>query len=108
MPNSTGAWRRGAGLFCLLAAVVLLVCGLTVLKPRLHGVWFLLYWFSCFFFTFAAMVIAVVDVWAVRRQGLEAQRELYDQTLADLEADPERKPEDPRRPPRRSEEPPVG
>jgi len=42
--------------------------GQTILLPYLQGIVFLLYWFLCFAFTFAAIFIACLDLRAVLRR----------------------------------------
>lgn len=85
MGNSADALRRWLGAFCLAVAFGMLIWGETVLKPFLKGVGFLLYWFTCFIFTFSAIVIALLDVRAVRRRVQSEQRDLIERTLHDAE-----------------------
>ena len=85
MLDSADAWRRGLGSFCLVVAVGMLIWGQAVLKPHLDGVAFLLYWFACFAFTIAAIVIALLDVRALRRRNRDEQRKLIQQTLEQVE-----------------------
>jgi len=77
--------RRWLGLFCLTVAACLLTWGLIVLPSRLDGVWFVLYWAACFLFTCAAIVIALIDMRAVRRQIRLEQETLLKDTLEDIE-----------------------
>ena len=85
MGNSADALRRWLGAFCLAVAFALLIWGETVLKPFLKGFGFFLYWFACFIFTFSAIVIALLDVRAVRRRVQSEQRDLVERTLHDIE-----------------------
>ena len=85
MGDSADAMRRWLGAFCLAVAFATLVWGETILKPLLHGVLFLIYWFVCFLFTCSAIVIALLDVRAVRRRVRAERRELLERTLQDLE-----------------------
>ena len=85
MGNSADALRRWLGAFCLAVAFALLIWGETVLKPFLKGFGFVLYWFACFIFTFSAIVIALLDVRAVRRRVQSEQRDLVERTLQDIE-----------------------
>ena len=85
MGDSADAMRRWLGAFCLAVAFATLVWGETILKPLLHGALFLIYWIICFLFTCSAIVIALLDVRAVRRRVRAEQRELIERTLEDLE-----------------------
>jgi uncharacterized membrane protein (DUF106 family) len=85
MANPRDAWRRWLGLFCLAVAAGLLIWGQTVLKPHLSGLGFMLYWGVCFLFTFAAIVIALIDMRMVRQHILEERKELLQRTLEEIE-----------------------
>src|SRR6266700_3273309 len=77
--------RRILGIAFLLLSAGLLLSGLTVLKPKLDGAAFLVFWFACFLFTVAAMMIALMDLQAIRRQALEETRCDFERSLADVE-----------------------
>lgn len=83
--------RRGFGAVCLLAAIGMLVAGETVLDGKLAPLAFLLYWLGCTMFTGLAIVAAVADVRAVRREMRDEQRALIAATLknAETKAPPE-------------------
>jgi membrane protein implicated in regulation of membrane protease activity len=81
------ARRRWFGALVLLAALGMLIGGETVLKGKLGGLGFMFYWLACLAFTCLAIVIAVLDARALRRQIHEAQHELFDATLKQIEAD---------------------
>jgi hypothetical protein len=85
MANSADALRRWLGAFCLAVAAGMLIWGQTVLLPYLHGIGFIVYWLVCFLFTLASIVIALLDVWAVRRRIRNEQVELVQQTLKEIE-----------------------
>ena len=85
MGDSADAMRRWLGAFCLAVAFATLVWGETILKPLLHGALFLIYWFTSFLFTCSAIVIALLDVRAVRRRTRAERRELVERTLRDLD-----------------------
>src|SRR2546426_1002906 len=85
MSNSADALRRWLGAFCLAVAAGMLIWGQTILLPYLQGIVFLLYWFLCFAFTFAAIFIACLDLRAVLRRIRNEQAELIQRTLAELE-----------------------
>lgn len=85
MPNSAEAMRRWFGLFFLALAFGLLIWGQTVLRDRLKGVSFLIYWGCCFFFTLAAIVTALIDVRATRKQSQKEHENLVQRTLDEME-----------------------
>jgi len=83
--DSADALRRWLGLFCLTVAAGMLIWGQTLLKPYLQGIGFLIYWSLCFFFTFGAIVIALLDIRAMRRRTRREQQELLRRALEDVE-----------------------
>ena len=85
MSNSADALRRWLGLFCLAVAAGLLIWGQTILKPVLEGMAFILYWGICFFFTFGAILIAILDMRAVRQRTRKEQQELLQKTLEKID-----------------------
>jgi hypothetical protein len=92
MPNSADALRRWLGLLFLALAFGLLVWGQTVLRDRLKGMAFLIYWGCCFLFTFAAIVTALLDVRATRRRAREEHDHLLKRTLDEIENDSDENP----------------
>jgi hypothetical protein len=76
----------------------MVISGLTILKNSLDGIAFLLYWLVCFLFTFAAIIVALIDLRAVRRQTREDTQELFEKTLGDLEPQQDEKPAGPKEP----------
>jgi hypothetical protein len=88
MPNSADAMRRWFGLFFLAISFGFLVWGQTVLRDRLTGVAFLVYWFFCFLFTMAAIVTALLDMRATRKRARQEQEDLIQRTLHELDSDP--------------------
>jgi hypothetical protein len=89
MPDSAEARRRWFGLFFLVAAAGLLVWGQTILRPRLTGLTFVIYWLICFVLTGLAIVIAIVDLRATRRRSREEQRHLLERAWRDIENKPD-------------------
>jgi hypothetical protein len=85
VPTSADTLRRWLGLLFLALAFGFLVWGQTVLRNRLHGIVFLIYWACCFLFTFAAIVTALLDVRATRRRAQDERNELVRRTLEELE-----------------------
>lgn len=85
MSSPADARRRWLGLFCLTMAAAMLSWGLLVLGSRLQGIWFLGYWAACFFFTFCALVIALLDAHAVRKRIRDEQAELIQRTITEIQ-----------------------
>ena len=90
MPDSAQALRRWLGTFCLAVAAGLLIWGQTLLRPYLDGLWFIAYWMACFFFTLAAIGIALLDLRAVRHRIKREQQDLLQRTLDEAKAEKER------------------
>jgi hypothetical protein len=70
------AQRRWFGLFFLILAGGMLIWGQTVLRAHLEGAGFVIYWLACMGFTALAMVMALLDIRAVRRRTRDQQRDL--------------------------------
>jgi hypothetical protein len=85
MPTSADAWRRWLGLLFLALAFGFLVWGQTVLRDRLAGVAFLAYWGTCFIFTFAAIVTALLDMRATRKRARDEHNDLVKRTFEEIE-----------------------
>jgi hypothetical protein len=79
--------RRWFGALYLALAAGLLIWGQTVLKPYLQGPVFILYWLACFVLTGLSMLIALLDVRAMRRQTRQQQRDLVERTLLEIETE---------------------
>jgi membrane protein implicated in regulation of membrane protease activity len=92
------ARRRWFGAIVLLAALGMLICGVTVLEGRLGNLAFFAYWLVCFGFTGLAILIALVDARALRYRIRQQQRDLFEATLKEIEAEAKAKS---RRPDRR-------
>jgi hypothetical protein len=88
MPTSADALRRWLGLLFLALSFGFLVWGQTVLRERLKGPAFLAYWGCCFLFTFAAIVIALLDLRATRKRAQREHQELIRRTLNEIEREP--------------------
>lgn len=72
---------RWFGALALAGAVLLLVLGEAWLKQRLAPVWMLGYWMVCFLLTVVAMVVALVELRAIRIKARQAQLNLFQETL---------------------------
>jgi hypothetical protein len=72
--------RRKAMIFCLALAVLMLLAGFTVfqtlLNPREHPWFVILFWVACVWLTFTAMLLAIFDLLVIRTEARRAQRAL--------------------------------
>jgi hypothetical protein len=84
--------RRWFGAGVLLTALAMLLCGETLLKGRLGGLVFVLYWLICFALAGLAILIAVSDVRALQRRTVQEQRDLFEATLKQIETEAKTKP----------------
>ena len=99
--NSTHtAWRRWFGLLFLILAGGQLVWGFTLLAPHLAGRTFVLYWLACFLFAGLALLVAVLDLFAIRRHARKSRRELFRRTIERLATEHETEPRTDSRDPR--------
>ena len=92
MKLSAKARRRWFGAFCLLGALGLLLAGETKPQGRLTGVNFILYWLLCLILTLCAMLAALLDVFALRREQRARQRALIESTIEEIQASHTRPP----------------
>lgn len=63
----------------------MLVWGQTVLKARLDGIAFVIYWTACFVFTFLAMMTALLDIWLIRRKQRQDRKKLMKDAFTQIE-----------------------
>jgi hypothetical protein len=70
----------------------MLLLGQTVLEGRLKGFGFLGYWLLCLLLTLLAMMTALRDVSAVRRESRERQRELIQSTIEQIQVRKQQRP----------------
>ncbi len=89
------ARRRWFGGLVLLAALGMLIGGLTMLQQRLTALEFLLYWLVCLVLTTLAIIIAFQDVRAVQHRLRQEKRELLQNTLERIAADAKNRPRRP-------------
>lgn len=75
--------RRKTMAVSLLVAVVMLITGLTVLRPWLnpheHPWRFILFWFACAWDTFLALLLAVLDMLLLRAQARATRRAIREE-----------------------------
>lgn len=89
-PDAT-ARRRRFGVLMLMAALLMLVAGETVLKSRLKDLGFLLYWLGCLVFTGIAIVVAYIDARSLQLRGRREARKLLENTLDEIQNDAAKK-----------------
>jgi membrane protein implicated in regulation of membrane protease activity len=89
--------RRWFGAVVLLAALGMLICGETVLKGKLGDLTFIAYWLVCFALTGLAIVVAFLDARALQRQTRQEQRDLFETTLKEIQAEARTRPGRPNR-----------
>jgi hypothetical protein len=85
------AKRRWFGGIVLFGAIAMLICGETILKPKLAGSAYLIYWLICFVLTIAAIVVAFMDVRALQRRIRDEHRELVEGTIDRIQSDAKEK-----------------
>jgi hypothetical protein len=91
---NTKTRRRCFGALCLLAAIVMLVAGETVLKDRLTAFEFVAYWLACFVVTALAIYVALLDARAVREETHAEQRALIENTVRKIQEEKARRADD--------------
>lgn len=84
MRGRADARRRWLGSLCLLSSLAMLLAGQTVLRERLSPVTFLVFWLGCFIFAALALLLALLEVSAIRRRIREEQRTLFETTLQEI------------------------
>ena len=72
--------RRKTMAISIVVALILLVTGLTVLRPGLdpheHTVRFILFWFACAWITVTALLLALLDILLVRAEARRVRKAL--------------------------------
>lgn len=86
MAEKSDMVRRWLGAFFLLSALVMLVAGETALNERLrsHPWEFVIFWLACFAFVGLALLMAMLDMAAVRRRVRREERELLESTMRQI------------------------
>jgi hypothetical protein len=72
---------RWFGAFFLIAAAGQLIWGLTLLKPHLSGLSYLVYWLICLVFTGLSILAALLDMRAIRKRVQDEQRQILDKAF---------------------------
>lgn len=83
--------RRSFGGACLVGALLMLALGDTQPTPGANQLGFALYWLGCFTLAVGAMIAAIVDLGAVRREAREAQKSLFEDTLINIQTEKQRR-----------------
>ena len=80
-------WRRRFGIFCIAGAILMLICGETVMRAILakNAVWLLVYWMTCFILTALAAGMAIIEAARVGRESREERLTLLTETLQAVE-----------------------
>src|SRR5215813_11202253 len=81
------ARRRWFGGLVLAGALGMLVAGETLLKGKLLGKAYWVYWLVCFFLTGLAMLVAFRDARAMLQRTGREQRDLLENTLKEIKSD---------------------
>ena len=86
--------RRTTGGICLVGALVMLARGET--QPAAGGSpsAFVIYWLVCFLLAALAMLAAILDLRAVRREARQAQRSLFEETLMQIQTEKKQRQQD--------------
>src|SRR5580693_2793851 len=91
MGLSGEARRRWVGGICLMISAAMLGLGLTVLRNRMRPEVFVLYWIICMVMTGCTLLIALLDMRAIRMRSRREQTELVNQTLLEIQKDQDEK-----------------
>ncbi len=67
----------------------MVILGETILQGRLSAPASLAYWLICMCLTALAMMVALLDLRALRERSREQQRDLFEQTLKNIESEAE-------------------
>ena len=93
--------RRALGALFLIASLVMLIAGETVLGDRLRArpLAFLVFWMGCFMFVGLAFLMALLDLAVVRRRTRQQHRELLEEAMRQIARSKELKAKRPPEPP---------
>lgn len=90
--------RRKTMAVCLLVAIVMLVAGLTVLRPWLnwheHPLRFILFWFACAWETLLVLLLALLDLLLIRAQARATRKVFRDDLSKQTTPESPKSPED--------------
>ncbi len=99
MGNKADFRRRLIGAIFLIAAATMLIAGETILSARLKPspALTLAYWGLCFVAVFLAILVALLDLWIIRRRSREEARGLLDETLGQIAREEKNRSQSPKR-----------
>jgi biotin transporter BioY len=86
--------RRWLGIICMFGAVLMLLLGLTFFQNHMRPKVFIIYWLTCMLLTTMTMIIALLDLRAVRQRSRQEKSELARSVLGeflDEDSDPKLK-----------------
>lgn len=83
--------RRSLGSICVVGAVAMLAVGDTRPATGTSQLSFVVYWLGCFLLAALAMLMAVLDLFAVRREARREQRSLFQATLGQIQTEKQRR-----------------
>lgn len=90
--------RRKTMAISLVIAIILLVAGLTVLRPWLdpheHPWRFILFWLACAWETVLVLLLALFDLLLVRAQARAARKAIREQVAGAADQGPASKPDE--------------
>jgi len=82
-------WLSGA---LLVAALLMLLLGQTILAKSLTGKTFIAYWLGCFVCTGLAAVAAIIDFFSLQRRARIQQKEIMEKVFREaVKDDPNRR-----------------
>ena len=84
MIHSSVTRRRLLGAICLGISGGMLILGETLFRDRLANLAFVYYWLVCALFTFVTLVVALLDLRAVRRRSQQEHAALVRETFRDI------------------------
>jgi hypothetical protein len=87
--------RRWVGAILVLAAVAMVICGETVLRDRMGPLATLAYWMGCLVLTSLAILVALLDLRALRNRTRLEERALFETTLKKIQSELETRPRPP-------------
>lgn len=86
MAASVQKQLRRCSLVLLGFVLAMLFSGLSFLKPHLVGWKFVVYWLVCLALTCTVIVVAMLELRAIRRYARRAHLELFMDSLGDIKA----------------------
>ncbi len=81
MPTSKDKRRRWFGSLYVILAAGMVLWGEIVFKSKLDGVTFLVYWTACFVLTGLAILSAILDIRAMRKEIVSRQKDILNKVL---------------------------